>query len=304
MAFIRCACRMTFMTNDPLRIECSRCLLKNAPSGSAAVCRICKDPNTAGRLFGGVCKKCFTSQSQMPSSNPKNQARAQCYSCGGITINGVCLHCTQVFCKRCGSSTINGICYSCSTSFNTQWQQGAKTMPPNTTHSQNCRIWWDPSVSAYRLMVPYRTDFPPLFKACIPFGDYSWDSQAKVWTFVEKYYSPVQDLVKKIFGSVTAISRVDWETANAPKAAPSSSTGVNSNASRSPNNGYIPPLNVSILGIDSVIIQFFKMVPYEAMKKAYLGAAMMYHPDRGGDAEAATNLNTLWQKIEKEVFKK
>jgi hypothetical protein len=174
-------------------------------------------------------------------------------------------------------------------------------MPPNP--SSNCRIWWDPTVSAYRLTVPYRTEFPALFKTLIPYGDYSWDSNAKVWTFVEKYYIPVSELVKKVFGHVTAISRTDWESANAPKASATNS-GVNGNANKSPNSGYIPPLNVAILGADSVIIQFVKMLPYEAMKKAYLTAAMHYHPDRGGNPEEATNLNTLWGRIEKEIYKK
>jgi hypothetical protein len=175
-------------------------------------------------------------------------------------------------------------------------------MPPSP--SSNCRIWWDPTVSAYRLTVPYRPDFPPLFKALIPFGDYSWDSSAKVWTFLEKYYEPTKGVVNKMFGSVTAISRTDWETANS--ASQTSSSGANGSAgAKAPNAGYIPPLNVATLGADSVLVQFVRMLPYEALKKAYLHGAMMYHPDRpDGDAAKQMQLNLLWQRIEKEVYKK
>jgi curved DNA-binding protein CbpA len=48
---------------------------------------------------------------------------------------------------------------------------------------------------------------------------------------------------------------------------------------------------------------FVKLVPYDAMTKAYRAAAMTYHPDRsGGDMEKMTQLNALWERIKKEVY--
>jgi hypothetical protein len=51
-----------------------------------------------------------------------------------------------------------------------------------------------------------------------------------------------------------------------------------------------------------LLVNFFRMVPKEAMRRAYCAAALTLHPDRGGDTADMQRLNDLWQRIEKEWY--
>lgn len=150
-------------------------------------------------------------------------------------------------------------------------------MPPN--QNQNVRIWWDSSVAAYRLAVPYNQTFTELFKQLIPHSDRAWHPDSKIWTITEKYFDPTATLLKKMFGgAITIISRDAAEKVSAP-----------------------PP--VKLAPLDQVLLQFIKLLPHEAAQSAYRKAALLLHPDKGGDMEKMANLNTCWQRIEEEFYK-
>lgn len=145
--------------------------------------------------------------------------------------------------------------------------------------SGNARIWWDPAVAAYRMLVPYNPQFNELFKSLMPHSDRAWDPNSKIWTWPEKYLDPVTKLITTTFGTPLVITR--GQTEKASSTAP-----------------------VKAASIEAVMANFFKLIPYEAAQTAYKRAAMMLHPDRGGDMEKMSELNALWQKLEAEFFKK
>jgi hypothetical protein len=145
--------------------------------------------------------------------------------------------------------------------------------------SSNARIWWDASVNAYRMTVPYNATFNELFKNLIPHSDRNWNKDSKVWTITEQFFEPTKKLITATFGPPIVIDRAAQEKASQP-----------------------PPVKTA--PIDNVILQFFKLLPYDAARKAYLLGANVHHPDRGGDMDKMTNFNACWQRIEQEFFKK
>jgi len=54
--------------------------------------------------------------------------------------------------------------------------------------------------------------------------------------------------------------------------------------------------------IEQLLVEFFGLVPRDAMRSAYCRAALALHPDRGGNTEAMQRLNSLWQRIEREFY--
>lgn len=148
------------------------------------------------------------------------------------------------------------------------------------TPQANARIWWDPQVGsgAYRMTVPYNPTFNELFKNIMPHSDRSWSPESKTWTFTERYFDAVKALIEKTFGNVIAISRAATEKASQP-----------------------PPVKTAPL--DSIKIQFFSLIPYESMQKAYLNAANILHPDHGGDMDKMANLNACWQRLKDDFYK-
>jgi len=55
--------------------------------------------------------------------------------------------------------------------------------------------------------------------------------------------------------------------------------------------------------LEGAIIEFFRLLPFEAAKAAYRLAIKELHPDKGGDPVKAARLNAAWQRIESEIFK-
>lgn len=145
--------------------------------------------------------------------------------------------------------------------------------------SGNARIWWDSSVNAYRMTVPFNAQFNELFKNLIPHSDRDWNKDSKTWTITERYFDPTKSLITKMFGNVVVIDKATAEKASQP-----------------------PPVKTA--PIDNVFNQFVKLLPYESMRKAYLHAAAVLHPDHGGDMGKMSDLNACWQRLEKEWFKK
>lgn len=148
----------------------------------------------------------------------------------------------------------------------------------------NIRIWWDTSVSAYRMASPFNATLVDAIKQHIPVSDRSYDPTTKIWTFVERQLTPLQGLLKLIGAQATVITRQQAEAAAAQ------SSGNGAGAQRG------APL-------DTVIIEFVRLVPADAMKSAYRAAALQLHPDRqGGNADKMTRLNAAWSRIQKEVY--
>lgn len=156
------------------------------------------------------------------------------------------------------------------------WSQGNPKMSPQTS----CRIWWDASVSAYRLSSSFNKELVDTIKAQIPGSDRSFDQQSKIWTFTEKWLTPLLGFIKLLGVSPIVITRAQAEVAQT-----SSASGSTRGKS-----------------LDAVIIEFVKVLPYESARKAYRDAAMLLHPDRGGSMEKMSALNAAWERIQKEVF--
>ena len=148
-----------------------------------------------------------------------------------------------------------------------------------------CMIYWDVKVQAYQLQM--KGDFSKIEKSVaflkqhIPHSDRSWDPTSRTWTFTEKYLDGVQKFCTILFGQqeVACLTKDKVE-------------GQSKNISVNSTNT-----------LDSALLTFMKLLPFEAAQAAYRKASMTLHPDRGGDMESMTKLNQAWSKIEKEVYR-
>src|SRR5437016_2293402 len=132
-------------------------------------------------------------------------------------------------------------------------------MPRNVA----CRIWWDQAIMAYRISTPYSQEFIEALKATVPSSDRAFDSATKIWTFSEKYFDFVTKLANMVWknpGEVVIITRAQAQQATSPSV-------------------------VAKATLDSVLVQFMKLLPPSAATAAYRKAAFELHPDRGGDME-------------------
>ena len=152
------------------------------------------------------------------------------------------------------------------------------------TPTGSIRIWWDTSVSAYRMASPYNATLVDAIKQQIPVSDRSYDPASKIWTFVERQLTPLQGLLKLIGLQTVVITRQQAE------ATASASAGNGANAR-------------SVKPLDTVIVEFVKLLPLDACKAAYRRAAIDLHPDKqGGSADKMSQLNLAWDRIQKDVY--
>lgn len=142
------------------------------------------------------------------------------------------------------------------------------------------RIWWDASVQAYRLTSPYNKELVDSLKAFIPISDRSYDPASKIWTITERMLTPTTGVLQKLKLPFVLITRQQAEQASS--SSPTTTRG---------------------LPIADAIQKFLEIMPYESMRKAYLHASMQLHPDKGGNMDRFTEFNSLWQRLEKEVWK-
>jgi hypothetical protein len=151
-------------------------------------------------------------------------------------------------------------------------------MTPSGSSGGASKIFWDSNVGAYRMVTPYNAVFVDLLKTTIPASDRLWDPAAKMWTITERCLPGVRELVTKLFRQPpTVITKEQAQTASQPKSVMSS------------------PL-------DSVIVEFFRLLPFEAAQRAYRHAATVLHPDHGGDMTSMSKLNAAWQRLEKDLY--
>lgn len=142
------------------------------------------------------------------------------------------------------------------------------------------RIWWDTRIQGYRLECPYNKSFVEGALKIIPAAQRGFDPETKFWMFEEKWLSPIQIAAERIFGksSVNILTKEKVEAASQPS-------------------------SVIRKSLDEILLDFMKLLPYEAAQKAYKTAALSYHPDRiGGSMDKMSLLNSLWQRIEKELY--
>lgn len=155
-----------------------------------------------------------------------------------------------------------------------------------TPQPAQIRIWWDVSVQAYRVTSPYNKQLVDTLKSHIPISDRHYDEVTKTWTIVERQVETFRKLLTLIGLQYIIITRQQAETQTAQSS--------NSNSNASAQRGR--PL-------DAVIIEFVRLLPYDAAKAAYRRAALDLHPDRNnGDASKMTSLNANWDRIAKEVY--
>jgi hypothetical protein len=147
------------------------------------------------------------------------------------------------------------------------------------SHSINIRIWWDTSVAAYRMASPYNRELVDAVKSFIPVSDRSYDPATKIWTIVERQLAPLQNLLKQLGITATIITRQQAEQAS--QSSPTQQRGK--------------PL-------DTIILEFVKLIPQDCMVKAYRAAAMTLHPDKGGSMDKMSSLNAAWDRIQKELY--
>lgn len=141
-------------------------------------------------------------------------------------------------------------------------------------------IWYDPKLDGYQLQSTWNSNtqqFIDFLKATIPVSDRSFDPSSKTWSFAKKYLDPVTQSAKHFYGQVSVITEQQVK-------------GATQAPSKTQN-------------IDQVMVEFMKLIPFDAAQSAFRKAAILLHPDRGGDMERMAKLNTLWDRLEKELYK-
>lgn len=213
------------------------------------------------------CQYCSTASVKVVTREHKDFY--ECTVCGHIEVKAgayIIINCT---CKHCQATPKFGF---------TGW----KTTKPMTPIGA-IRIWWDTSVSAYRMASPFSQELVDVLHKVIPYSDRSFDKPTKIWTFNEPHLTPLLSTLKLLGVSPTVITRQQAEAA-----ATQSHAGAAASTRGEP--------------IDAVIVRFVRLVPADAMQKAYRAAAIAMHPDKGGDANKMSALNAAWDRIQKEVY--
>ncbi len=162
--------------------------------------------------------------------------------------------------------------------------------------SIKCRIWWDQSIDAYTVSSSYSQKLVDSLKQFIPSGSRDFDSQTKFWHIKEQYGEFVRQVAEASFG----VGSVSFTSKNVT---------VQSATGQAGQQAWTGQRSVAVSNgsgtTEDAIIAFFNLVPYDAAKRCFLLAANTLHPDKpGGDGQKMTRLNELWQRLEKEFFKR
>ena len=151
---------------------------------------------------------------------------------------------------------------------------------PSGTPNVKCKIWWDDNVQAYAISTPYNPDFVSAIKAIIPSSERGFSEVSKVWTFTEPYLAAMQKLAEQLWpsaGEVIVISRAQAQKKTT-----------------------VP---MSMRGSGDVSLAFIQASGFDAAQKAYRVATRQFHPDLIKDGgEQMAQINSLWDRIKKEVF--
>lgn len=152
------------------------------------------------------------------------------------------------------------------------------------------RIWWDPKVGSYIVSsVGYSAQLQKLvdaLKQFIPSGSRDYDPASKFWYIKEQYGDFIRQAAESAFG-VGSVSFVSKTVAEQQQS-----------YSQTPQLRQQTPTQ-------QAMSDFVELLPYEAAKKAYLLACQQLHPDKPtGDAQKMARLNEVWERLEKEVYRR
>lgn len=134
----------------------------------------------------------------------------------------------------------------------------------------SARMWYDEAYNGYAVSTPHNQGFVEWIKFAIPRHDRTYDSVTKIWTIASKHKDLVLQKCRQLFGNVDFTEKIDLT----------------------------PPAQVLP---SSEIGEFLKLLGEEAIGKALRHAALVHHPDRGGDAAVMSRLNQLWASIKKSL---
>jgi hypothetical protein len=176
---------------------------------------------------------------------------------------------------------------------NYQYQNGpdAKTwyITPELT------IRWDADAKVYACSGPWSDKmmrFKDALKLNIPKEDWDYDPDSKTWYIAERQFNPVCTLAKIYWkDNPGAVHIIDKQTVEAARARKLTRDGAS--------------------GTDLLLLKFIRMLPNDALEKAYKTAVMMMHPDRIGtigsqeraDAdEKFRSFQELWTSLKKDYI--
>ena len=153
-------------------------------------------------------------------------------------------------------------------------------MPPNS--GVKCKIWWDDSVQAYSVSTPFNQNFVAAIKVIVPVSERGFNPVSKVWTFTEQYLPAMETLAKQCWPGSGEVVVINKQTSQKKVSAP-----------------------MATQGSAACALEFLKILGFDAVQKGYRAAALEFHSDRnGGGDERMAQVNSLWDRIKKEVFQK
>jgi hypothetical protein len=153
-----------------------------------------------------------------------------------------------------------------------------------------CRIWWDSNLDAYTVSSSFNTKLVESLKQFIPSGARDFDPQTKFWHVKEQY----GEFVRQVAETALGVGSVSFTSKN-----------VSQQASSQQAYSGRPIVSTNDTTTEGAIVSFFNLLPYDAAKKAYITASATLHPDKPtGDGVKMSKLNELWQRLEKEFFKR
>lgn len=142
------------------------------------------------------------------------------------------------------------------------------------TPIKKVRVYWHPDAAGYCLEFPFDQRFIDGLKHFIPYSYRTYDSTTKIWAVAESHLETVLELMRHMEWKPTVVTRKEVEEKN-------------------PYHGDVP--------LEKVALAFFQLVPQDVMTKAYKHAALMLHPDRGGNGTDMAALNAAWTRLQ-EVY--
>jgi hypothetical protein len=218
------------------------------------------------------------------------------------------------FCKQCqricfkqgkfpkAVFTVNNTfdcCLDCYT-MGSQYRKPGTQTQGGTNVAVKVQIWWDTNTGSYVMSSPYAEKLITGLKHVIPENLRHYDKTTRFWYIPENYGDSLKLIAEGVFGvgTVSFVSRKATEQAEAAK------TGTSGN--------YIPPAQSAsgyMTPLDKSILNFFRLLPYEAAVSAFKLAARALHPDRNlNDPQGAhsrmASLTEAWSVIEREAFRK
>src|SRR5258708_38754139 len=157
-----------------------------------------------------------------------------------------------------------------------------------------CRIWWVAQADAYAVVSGYNKDVVAALKTIIPSGDRDFDPNSKTWYVKEAYGEAIRKIAESAFG----IGSVSFTSKTVAEQAAKSTAYSRPNAS----NSYLTPQSGTT---EDALDAFMNLVPSDGAKQAYRLASQTLHPDKPtGDHTKMSKLNELWQRVEKEFYKR